>query len=82
MDIYLSVKGWVEILMIIYLVNIIDAFTDQIELAGSIPTSDKLFYIGYEIVEKFLPDEQVVAFHHIVTQVLFIFTIAGKDIKQ
>ena len=43
MDIYLSVKGWVEILMIIYLVNIIDAFTYQIKLTASIPTSDQLF---------------------------------------
>ena len=73
--------GALEVSMFKYLKNVISEFPELIEGRAATPAHDKLFVIRDEEDAKKLNEEQALAFHHTVAQLLFMATRARRDIQ-
>ena len=81
MDLDYSHKGEVKISMIKYLKKVLDVFPEGIKGSTPSPAADHLFKIRDKAEARFLPEEQAVAFHHTVAQLLFASARARRDIQ-
>jgi len=73
--------GTLEVLMIDYLKNVINDFPELIKGKVATPAHDKLFVIRDKSKSRKLNEEQALAFHHMVAQLLFMATRARRDIQ-
>ena len=73
--------GALEISMFKYLKNVIEEFPEMIVGRAATPAHDKLFMIKSDEDAKKLDEEQALAFHHRVAQLLFMATRARRDIQ-
>ncbi len=75
--------GALEISMFKYLQNVIDEFPEMIEGKAAMPAHEKLFEIRDEKEAQKLSEEQALAFHHTVAELLFMVmaTRARRDIQ-
>jgi hypothetical protein len=64
-----------------YLKNVIDEFPELIRGRAAMPAHDKLFMIRDKKEMQKLSEEQALAFHHTVAQLLFMATRARQDIQ-
>ena len=75
-----SGKGQVQVSMVPCIQNIIMEFPEEIISSASTPASDHLFQVrGQGAV--LLPEEQAIAFHDTVAQLLFVSARAWQDIQ-
>ena len=68
--------GVLEVSMIEYLKNVIEEFPEVIKGRAATPAHEKLFVIRDEKDARKLSEEQALAFHHTVAQLLFMATRA------
>ena len=73
--------GTLDISMIKYLKNVIDEFPEIIKGRAATPAHEKLFVIRDENKARPLKEDQALAFHHTVAQLLFMATQARRDIQ-
>jgi hypothetical protein len=74
--------GALEVSMFKYLENVISEFPEIIEGRAATPAHDKLFEIREDNkAVKLVGEEQTLAFHHTVAQLLFMATRARRDIQ-
>ena len=73
--------GALEVSMVDYLKNVLDEFPERIQGRAATPAHDKLFVVRDDKEAKKLSEEQAVAFHHTVAQLLFMATRARRDIQ-
>ncbi len=73
--------GSLEVSMFRYLQNVIDEFPEMIEGRAATPAHDKLFEIRDDKEARKLSEEQALAFHHTVAQLLFMAMRARRDIQ-
>ena len=81
MDLDYSTDGKVSVATIKYLGKIIEGFPEEIKGTVATPAAEHLFQIRDESEAKLLPEEQAVAFHHTVAQLLFLSARARRDIQ-
>jgi hypothetical protein len=74
--------GALEVSMIKYLKNVIEEFPEVIKGRAATPAHEKLFVIRDEKDARKLSEEQALAFHHTVAQLLFMATRARRDIQM
>jgi len=74
--------GALEVSMFKYLKNVISEFPELIKRRAAAPAHDKLFLIRDDKDVRKLNEEQALAFHHMVAQVLFMATRARRDIQM
>ena len=72
MDLDLSTPKTLKIGMIKYIKKIHEDFPEEIKLAADTPAAEHLFTVRKDNKDKLLPEEQALAFHHTVTQLLFL----------
>jgi hypothetical protein len=72
--------GVLEVSMFKYPNNVIEDFPEIIRGRAATPAHDKLFEIRDDDAMK-LNEEQALAFHHTVAQLLFMATRARRDIQ-
>jgi hypothetical protein len=82
MDLKFNKDGTLDVSMMQYLKNIIAVFPEVIRGKAAMPATDHLFQIRDEKEARPLPEEQALAFHHTVAQLLFIATRARWDIQM
>jgi hypothetical protein len=76
-------EGFVGLVrMIKYLKNVINEFPELIKGQAATPAHNKLFVIRNDKEARKLNEEQVLAFHHTVVQLLFMATRARQDIQM
>jgi hypothetical protein len=82
-DLDFSQKGVVRASMIRYLAKLIEEFPEAIVGTASTPASDNLFQVRDESDPKYraLPEEQAMAFHRTVAQLLFMSARVRRDIQ-
>ena len=80
MDFELMNNGSLEVSMLKYLDSIIDKFPELITGKAATPESDHLFSVRDADEAKYLPEEKSVAFHHTTAQLLFLSSLARRDI--
>jgi hypothetical protein len=73
--------GALEVSMFKYLNNVIEDFPEIICGRVATPAHDKLFEVRDDEEARKLNKEQALAFHHTVTQLLFMTTRARQDIQ-
>ncbi len=73
--------GTLEVSMNKYLKNVIAKFPELIKGQAATPAHDKLFVIRDNDEARKLNEEQALAFHHAVAQLLFMATKARRDIQ-
>jgi hypothetical protein len=73
--------GTLDISMIKYLKNVINEFPKIIKGRAATPAHEKLFVIRDENEARPLKEDQALAFHHTVAQLLFMATRARRDIQ-
>ena len=73
--------GVLEVSMLKYLNNVIEDFPEIIRVRAATPAHDKLFEIRDDEEAKKLNEEQALAFHHTVAQLLFMAMRARRDIQ-
>ena len=75
--------GALEVSMVKYLKNVIEECPETIVGRAATPAHDKLFKVEVRSDEdaKKLDEEQALAFHHTVAQLLFMATRARRDIQ-
>jgi hypothetical protein len=73
-DMEFNDDGTLEVSMITYLKNVISEFPKIIMGKLATPAADHLFTIRDEKEAKPLDEEQALAFHHMVAQLLFMAT--------
>ncbi|KAL7461201.1 hypothetical protein ACHAXS_001624, partial [Conticribra weissflogii] len=76
-----STPGVVRVSMVDYIKGIIENFPEEIEGDMASPAPNHLFLVRDESLARKLPEEQGVAFHHTVAQLLFLSTRARRDIQ-
>ena len=81
-DMELCDDGALEVSMFNYLKDMIDEFPELIKGWAAMPTHDKLFVIRDDEDARKLNEEQALAFHHTVAQLLFMATRARRDIQM
>ena len=81
MDLDFTNKGVVKVAMIKYLKKIISDFPELINTKAATPAADHLFNVRDDEEAKYLPEEQAIAFHHTVAQLLFLSARARRDIQ-
>ena len=69
-------NGALEVSMVEYLKNVLNEFPERIQGQAATPAHDKLFVVRDDKEAKKLSKEQVVVFHHMVAQLLFMATRA------
>jgi len=70
--IYKFRDGKVEVSMFDYIDKLIKEFPEDIGGRAETSAADHRFKIRDKIEAKYLPEEQAVAFHHMVAQLLFL----------
>jgi hypothetical protein len=80
-DMEFNDDGTLEASMITYLKNVISKFPEIITGKSATPAADHLFTIRDEKEAKPLDEEQALAFHHTVAQVLFMAARVRRDIQ-
>jgi hypothetical protein len=80
MELNFSQPGVAQISMIKYTTKVIDSFSKTITTTCATPAADHLFTVCDEQEAKFLPEKQAQAFHHTVTQNLFLCKRTGHNI--
>jgi hypothetical protein len=73
--------GTLDVSMFKYLQDVIDDFPEVIRGREATPAATHLFEVRDEKEAQALKEEQVLAFHHIVAQLLFMATRARQDIQ-
>jgi hypothetical protein len=73
--------GTLEVSMFKYLQNVIEEFPAKITGRAATPAAGHLFGVRDEKEAHVLEAEQALAFHHTVTQLLFMATRARRDIQ-
>ena len=81
MDMEFCEDGALEVSMFKYLNNVIEDFPEIIRGRAATPAQDKLFEIRDDDEAKKLKEEQALAFHHMVAQLLCVATKARQDIQ-
>ena len=74
--------GTLNISMIKYLKNVINEFPKITRGRVATPAHDKLFIIRDEKEARPLKEDQALAFHHTIAQLLFMTTRARRDIQM
>jgi hypothetical protein len=72
MDLNFATDGIAQVSMITYTSKILADFPEPITTSCTTPAADHLFTVREESKAKFLPEAQAQAFHHTVTQLLFL----------
>jgi hypothetical protein len=80
-DMEFNEDGTLDISMIKYLKNVIDEFPEIIKGRAATPAHEKLFVIRDENEARPLKEDQALAFHHTIAQLLFMATRARRDIQ-
>jgi len=80
MDMDFSEKGVLGVSMIPYIENILEEFPELIDKISPTPAADYLFKVREENVES-LGEDQAMAFHRTVAQLLFLCMRARRDIQ-
>jgi hypothetical protein len=62
--------------------NVIEQFPEEISGRASSPAAEHLFAVRDESKARVLEEERALAFHHMVTQLLFMCTRARQDIQM
>ena len=75
------VKGNVMVAMMEYIKNIIKDFPEEITGTKTSPAADDLFTVRDRSLAKALPEDQAMAFHHAMAQLLFQSVRAQWDIQ-
>jgi hypothetical protein len=73
--------GTLEASMITYLKNVISEFPEMITGKSATPPAEHLFTIREDKDARPLNEEQAIAFHHTVAQLLFMATRVRRDIQ-
>ena len=68
-----------KIRMIKYIKKIEEDFPEEIKSAAATPAAEHLFTVCEDNEDKLLPEEQALAFHHTVAQLLFLSARARPD---
>ena len=68
--------------MITYLKNVISEFPEMITGKSATPAAEHLFTIREDKDARLLNEEQALAFHHMVPQLLFMATRVRRDISS
>ncbi len=76
-----SAKGKVMVTMVEYIKNIIKDFPEEITGTKTSPAADHLFTVRDPSLAKALPEEQAMAFHRAMAQLLFLSARAWRDIQ-
>jgi len=74
--------GALEVSMFKYLKNAIEEFPEIIRGRAATPAHNKLFEIRDKVGAKKLNEEQALAFHHMVAQLLFMAMRARQEISR
>jgi hypothetical protein len=74
-------KGKVMVTMVKYIKNIIRDFPEEITGTKTSPAADHLFMVRDPSLAKALPEEQAMAFHRTMAQLLFLSTRVRRDIQ-
>jgi hypothetical protein len=74
--------GALEVSMFKYLKNVIHEFPELIRGRAATPAHEKLFVIRDKKEARKLNEEQALAFHHTVAQLLFMATRMRRDIQM
>jgi hypothetical protein len=80
-DMEFNKDGTLDMSMINYLKNVINESPETITGRAATPAHDKLFVIRDEEEARPLEEDQALAFHHTVAQLLFMATRARRDIQ-
>jgi hypothetical protein len=81
MDLDYSTAGVLKVSMIKYLAKIIRGFPEKITTSAVTPAAEHLFDIRPDEERRCLPEEQAMAYHRTVAQLLFLSGRARPDIK-
>ena len=74
-------KGKLMVTMMEYIKNIIKDFPEEIVGTNTSPATDHIFTVRDPSLAKVLPEEQAMAFHHTMAQLLFLSESARRDIQ-
>ena len=80
MDLDFSSNKVLNIGMIKYLKKILEEFPEEIKSASATPAAKHLFDVRKDNLDKLLPEELALAFHHTIAQLLFLSARARPDI--
>ncbi len=81
MDLNFTTDRIVQVSMITYTSKILTNFPKPITTSCTTPAADHLFTVRKESEAEFLPEVQAQAFHHTVTQLLFLCKQTQRDIQ-
>jgi hypothetical protein len=81
MDMKFNDDGTLDVSMIKYLQNVTKDFPEVITGRAAIPAANRLVNIRDEKEARALEEDQALAFHHTVAQLLFMSTRARQDIQ-
>ena len=81
MDLDFSTKGVLKIGMIKYLNKIFEEFPEVIKVAAATPAAEHLFNVREDNEDILLSEEQALAFHRTVAQLLFLCARDRPDIR-
>ena len=81
MDLDFSSAKTLKIGMIKYIKKILKDFPEEIKSAADTPAAEHLFTVHEDNKDKLLPEEQALAFHHTVSQLLFLSARARPDTR-
>ena len=81
MDLNFSSAKVLKIGMIKYIKKIHDDLPEEIKSATATPAAEHLFDVREDNKDKLLPEEQALAFHHTVAQLLFLSARARPDTR-
>ena len=76
-----SKKGEVQASMIPFVHQIIKEFPKAITYLAPTPAAEHLFQVHNDMGHKLLPEEQAIAFHHTMAQLLFLSIRVRRDIQ-
>jgi hypothetical protein len=79
-DMEFNEDGTLEVSMITYLKNVIEQFPEEISGKALSPAAEHLFAVRDRSKARVLEEERVLAFHHMVAQLLFMCMRARWDI--
>jgi hypothetical protein len=81
MDLNFALEGIVQVSMITYTSKVILDFPEKMASSCILPVGNHLFTVCTALEAKFLLEEQAQAFHHTVTQLLFLYKQTCRDIQ-
>jgi hypothetical protein len=81
MDMEFNNKGTLDVSMITYSKNVIEQFPEVINRNATRPAAEHLFMVRDKKETKTLEEDQVLAFHNTIAELLFMCTRAQQDIQ-